>query len=64
MNQRLQPKTRYNESDRRENRNSLELTGTGKVFLNRTPIAQALRPIIKKLMNGTSFMKIKRFQNI
>ena len=37
--------------------NRLELTGTGKDFLNRTLLAQALRSIINKW----SFMKLKSF---
>jgi hypothetical protein len=37
--------------------NDLELTGRGKRFLNRKPLAQALRSTINK----QDFMKLKRF---
>lgn len=37
--------------------NTLELRGTGKDFLNKTPIAQALGPIIDKW----NHMKLKSF---
>ena len=44
MDQRSQHKANYTESDRREVVNSLELTGTGKDFLNRrTSIVRTLR---------------------
>ena len=46
-------------------RNSLELIGTGKDFLNRTPLAQALRSTINKwdLMKLKSFCKAKDIVN-
>jgi hypothetical protein len=42
-------------------RNSLELIGTGENFLNRTPMAQALRSVIDKwdLMKLKNFSKAK-----
>ena len=44
---------------------SLELIGTGGNFLNRTPMAQALRPTIDKwdLMKLESFCKTKDIVN-
>jgi hypothetical protein len=56
-----QHKTRYTESNRRECGKSLELIGTGGNFLNRTPMAQALRLRIDKwdLMKLESFCKAK-----
>ena len=41
--------------------NSLELIGTGENFLNRTPMAQALRSVIDKwdLMKLKNFSKAK-----
>jgi hypothetical protein len=52
-------KTRYTEFNRREK--SLENIGTLKNFLNRTPMAQALRSTIDKwdLMKLKSFCKAK-----
>jgi hypothetical protein len=46
-------------------RKSLELIGTGGNFLNRTPMAQALRPRIYKwvLMKLESFCKTKDIVN-
>ena len=55
MAQRLQHKTRYTESDRREREESSPCHG--KFFLNRTPIAQALRSTINKW----NLMKLKIF---
>lgn len=48
MDQRPQKKIRYTESDRRGSRDSLERICTRKDFLNRTPLAQALRSAIDK----------------
>jgi hypothetical protein len=45
------------EADERQNRNMFELVDTGKDFLNRTPTAQALRPI----NNKWDLMKLKSF---
>jgi hypothetical protein len=57
-----QHKTRYNESNRRE---LIELIDTGRNFLNRTPMAHALRSIIDKwdLMKLESFYKAKGIVN-
>jgi len=41
-------KTRCSEINRREIGKSLELTGTGEIFMNRTPMAYALRARINK----------------
>lgn len=48
INQIPQRKTRSSESDRGKLGNSLKFTGTGKDFLNRTVMAQALRTTINK----------------
>ena len=47
MDQGPQRKTRYTESNKIVGK-SLELTGTGGHFLNRTPMPHALRPKIYK----------------
>jgi hypothetical protein len=54
-----QYKTEYTEFNRREFVNNFELTGTGVNFLNREPVAQALRSIIGKgdLIKMKSFCK-------
>jgi hypothetical protein len=46
-------------------RNRLKHIGTGGNFLNRTPMAQAVRPIIDKwdLMKLKSFCKVKDTDN-
>jgi hypothetical protein len=56
-----QYKTRYTESSRRESGKEPKLIGTGGNFLNRTPMAHALRSRIDKqdLMNLESFCKAK-----
>jgi hypothetical protein len=41
-------KTRYTESNRRKSGKRLENMGTGEKFLNRTPMAYALRSRINK----------------
>lgn len=46
---------RNTESDRRESKDTLELTVTAKDFLNRTPIVKALRMTINKFHH----MKLK-----
>ena len=43
-------KSRYNKTNRRESGKSLKHMGTGKFFLNRTPVAYALR---SRIDNGT-----------
>jgi hypothetical protein len=48
IDQGLQHKTRYTKPDRRESGKSLECTGAGDNFLNRTPVTQALRSTIDK----------------
>jgi hypothetical protein len=52
-------KTRYAETNRKERGGRSSNTGTGKVFLNRTPMAYALRSIIDKwdLIKLQSFCK-------
>jgi hypothetical protein len=59
-----QNKTRYTKSKEEKMVNCLEHTGTGDNFLNRTPIAQALRSTISKwdLMKLKSFYKAKDCQ--
>jgi hypothetical protein len=54
-----QLKTRYPETHIRENENSLEQVGTGENFLNRIPMAQALRSTSDKwaLVKLQSFCK-------
>jgi hypothetical protein len=54
------PKTRYTETYRGENREEPHM-GTGESFLNRTPIAYALRSRIDKwnLIKLQSFCKVK-----
>jgi hypothetical protein len=54
-------KTRDTESNRKENRGSLEHMGTGEKFLNRTPMAYAPRSRIHKwdLTKLQSFCKAK-----
>ena len=61
MVQRPQRTTRYSKSSRADSENSLELIDTGDNFLNRTPMAQALRSTIDKwdLMKLKSFCKAK-----
>jgi hypothetical protein len=61
MDQGPQHKFRYTKPDRREIRDSLELIITGGKFLNRTSLAQALRPTINKwnLMKLRSFYPAK-----
>jgi hypothetical protein len=51
MDQVLQHKARYIESERRELRNSLELSITGNYLVSRTLRTLALR---KKIIKGTS----------
>lgn len=51
MDQNGQQKIRYAEPDRKEKWSSLELISTGKEFLNRALLMQALRSTI---INGTS----------
>ena len=53
----LHLKIRYNELIEEKVRNSLELTGTGEHFMNRTPSAQAVRSTINKW----NLMKLKSF---
>ena len=48
MVQRPQRTTRYSKSSRADSENSLEFIDTGDNFLNRTPMAQALRSTINK----------------
>jgi hypothetical protein len=54
-------KTRYTESNRREIGENLKHMGTGETFLNRTPMACALRSRIDKwdLIRLKSFCKAK-----
>jgi hypothetical protein len=61
VDQQPQHKNRYTESNRRESGKSLELIGTGGNFLNRTPMAHALRSRIDKwdLIKLESFYKAK-----
>jgi len=61
VDQVLQHKTGYTESNRREVGKSLELIGKGGNFLNRTPVAHALRLRIDKwdLIKLESFCKAK-----
>ena len=61
MVQRPQRTTRYSKSSRADSENSLEFIDTGDNFLNRTPMAQALRSTIHKwdLMKLKSFCKAK-----
>jgi hypothetical protein len=61
MDQGPQHKTRYTESNRRKMWESLELVLTGGNFLNRTPVAHALRSTIDKwdLIKLQSFFKAK-----
>jgi hypothetical protein len=56
-----QDQTRYTKSNRKKVGNNLERMGTGENVLNRTPMAQALRPTIDKwdLMKLKSFCKAK-----
>ena len=49
MDVRLSHKARYMNLIERKQGDSLELIGIGKDFLNRIPIAQALRTTINKL---------------
>ena len=48
VDQRSQHKTRYTKSNRKKEGNNPELIGTGDSFLNRIPMAQALRSRITK----------------
>ena len=54
-------KTRYTESNRRESEDSLKYKGTGEFFLNRTPMAYALKSRTDKwdLIKLQSFYKAK-----
>ena len=54
-------KTRHAETNRKETGKSIEHMGTGEIFLNRTPIAYALRSRIDKwdLIKLQSFCKAK-----
>jgi hypothetical protein len=65
VDQRPQHKTRYTESKRRERGKGLELIGAGGNFLNRIPLAHALRSTIDKLdpMKLESFYKAKYIFN-
>jgi hypothetical protein len=57
----LQHKIRYTEPNRKKMGNNLEFIGTGGNFLNRTPMAHALRSTLDKwdLMKLESFCKAK-----
>jgi hypothetical protein len=59
--QKLTHKTRYTETYREESGESLEHMGTGRKFLNRTPMAYALRSRTDKwdLIKLQSFCKAK-----
>ena len=57
MDQRPQHKTSYVNLKEEKVGNSLECIGTGDNFLNRTPMAQALRSTI----NNCDIMKLKNF---
>jgi hypothetical protein len=61
MVQRPQRTTRYSKSSRADSENSLEFIDTGDNFLNRTPMAQALRSTTDKWnpMKLKSFCKTK-----
>jgi hypothetical protein len=61
MDQGPPPKTRYPETNRKEREKILKHMNTGKIFLNRTPIAYALRSRIDKLdlIKLQSFCKAK-----
>ena len=65
MDQRPQHKTRYTESKEEKVGKSLELIGTRGNFLNRTPMAHALRSRIdqRDLMKVESFYKAKNIVN-
>ena len=54
-------KTRHTETNRKETGKTLEDTGTGKKFMNRTPIAYALRSRVDKwdLIKLQNFCKAK-----
>jgi hypothetical protein len=52
-------KTRYTESNRRESGEKPQTHGTGEIFLNRTPMAYALRSRIHKL----DLIKLQSFSN-
>jgi hypothetical protein len=57
VDQGLPHKTRYTESNKRELGKILEYMGTGEKFLNRTPMAYALRSRINKW----GFIKLQSF---
>ena len=61
MDQRHPYKTRYTETIRRKVGKNLQHIGTGENFLNRTPMAYALRSRIDKwdLMKFQNFCKAK-----
>ena len=48
MDQRFHHKTIYTEHEKHESKNSLELIGTGKTFLDRIFLAQACRSTTNK----------------
>jgi hypothetical protein len=51
-------KVRYSGTNRRESGKCLEQMGTGENFLNRTPMAYALRPTILKKMGPHKITKL------
>jgi hypothetical protein len=57
VDQRPQYKNTYDRLNRREGGDILECIGTGDIFLNRTPTAEALGTIINKWHT----MELKRF---
>jgi hypothetical protein len=66
VNQGPPDKTRYTESNRRESGKNLKTICTGEKFLNRTPMAYALRSAIDKcdLIKLKSFCKAKDTVNM
>jgi len=61
VDQRLPHKTRYTETNRRKSGKSLKHIGTRGNFLNRTPMAYALRSMVDKwgLVKLQNFCKAK-----
>ena len=57
MDQRPPHKTRYTETNRKESEEEPLAHGTGEIFLNRTPMAYALRSRIDKW----DFIKLQSF---